>query len=380
MDKENIHEVSRAKIYSSIKLRLSLLGMFLEAALLIVWAFSPLSRELVNYIEFCYFNPYIQFFLFFAVLGSSFYMLGLIMDLYGGYFIEHAFGLSTQTIGKWVFEHIKSLLISVLISVPLGFLFFFLVRTGGEYTYLIFATVLFFFSVILARVAPVILFPLFYTFTLLPEGDVRTRLTDLLAREKILFSGIFSFNMSKNTRKANAALSGIGKSRRIILSDTLLESFTPDEIESVFAHEIGHFKHKHILIQVLANGVLMYLSFFLCGLLYARTIAAMGFLHESDIAALPILVLYLSAFGLIVMPFSNMLSRWCERQADAYALDSTGNPEAFISAMERLASMNLSEKQPHPLAEFFLHGHPSIAKRIAYARARTTVSSGEAGE
>ncbi|HNX60984.1 MAG TPA: M48 family metalloprotease, partial [Spirochaetota bacterium] len=251
--------------------------------------------------------------------------------------------------------------------------------TCGSYTYLIFATVLFFFSVLLARVAPVVLFPLFYKFVALPEGEVRSRLSSLLDREKIAFKDIFSFNMSKNTRKANAAMAGIGKSRRIILSDTLLESFTPAEIESVFAHEVGHYRHKHIPLLVCVNGILIYLSFFLCGLLYSRTISLMGFLGESDIAALPILILYLSAFGLAVMPLSNMLSRRCERQADAYAIESTKNPEAFISAMERLASMNLSEKQPHPLVEFFFHGHPSIAKRIAFARTRIT-SSREAGE
>lgn len=379
MDNAGMQDSPRAKIYSSIKLRLSIVGMALEAALLIIWAFSPLSRELVNYIEFLYFSPWIQFFLFFLILGSSFSILGLLLDYYGGYVIEHEFGLSTQSFGKWLFEHTKSLLISALISIPLGFLFFFLVRTCGSYTYLIFATVLFFFSVLLARVAPVVLFPLFYKFVALPDGEVRNRLSSLLDREKIAFRGIFSFNMSKNTRKANAAMAGIGKSRRIILSDTLLESFTPEEVESVFAHEVGHYRHKHIPLLVCVNGILIYLSFFLCGLLYSRTISLMGFLSESDIAALPILILYLSAFGLAVMPLSNMLSRRCERQADAYAIESTKNPEAFISAMERLASMNLSEKQPHPLVEFFFHGHPSIAKRIAFARSKLT-SSREAGE
>ena len=379
MDNAGMQDSPKAKIYSSIKLRLSLIGMALEAALLLVWAFSPLSRELVNYIEFLYFSPWIQFFLFFLVLGASFSILGLLLDYYGGYVIEHAFGLSTQTLGKWFFEHMKSLLISALISIPLGFLFFFLVRSCGSYTYLIFATVLFFFSVVIARVAPVVLFPLFYKFVALPDGEVRNRLSSLLEREKIAFKGIFSFNMSKNTRKANAAMAGIGKSRRIILSDTLLESFTPAEIESVFAHEVGHYRHRHIPLLVCVNGILIYLSFFLCGLLYSRTISLMGFLGESDIAALPILILYLSAFGLAVMPLSNMLSRRCERQADAYAIESTKNPEAFISAMERLASMNLSEKQPHPLVEFFFHGHPSIAKRIAFARTRIT-SSRVAGE
>ncbi|HEY1405943.1 MAG TPA: M48 family metalloprotease, partial [Spirochaetota bacterium] len=319
MDQKLAGDSPEAKVYSAIKLRLTILSILLESALLGVWAFTSFSRELVNYIEFYYYNPYLQFTVFISVVGGSFLLLGLLLDLYGGYYIEHAFHLSTQTFTRWCLEHAKSLAVSIVIALPLSLLFFYLVRACGSSSYLVFATILFLFSVVLARIAPVILFPLFYRFTTLPEGDVRSRLSALLDKEKISFREIYSFNMSKNTRKANAALAGMGKSRRIILSDTLLSSFTPAEIEVIFAHEVGHYRHRHILTQVIVSGCAIYLSFFLCGISYTHTIAAMGFLHEYDIAALPILVLYLSLFGLLTMPLTNLLSRHFERQADAYA-------------------------------------------------------------
>ena len=173
--------------------------------------------------------------------------------------------------------------------------------------------------------------------------------------------------MSKDTKKANAGFTGLGKSKRIILSDTLLEKFTVDEIAVVFAHEAGHYKYKHIVKNIIFSTVVIFISFYLCGMTYSWTVARMGFAQIYDLAALPVLMLYLSIFGLLMMPVTNSISRRYEYQADEYALRTTGDLASFKSTMEKLAEINLSDKEPHPVVEFFFYSHPSIKRRISTA-------------
>jgi STE24 endopeptidase len=186
---------------------------------------------------------------------------------------------------------------------------------------------------------------------------------------KFNLDGIYRFNMSKNTKKANAAFTGLGKSKRIILGDTLLESFTGDEIETVFAHEVGHYAHKHLLIGIITGTVSSYLSLFLADMIYQSVVRSYHFQGIDDLAVLPILTIALTVITVIFSPISNALSRRNERQADRYALRNSSQPSAFISAMEKLAEQNLADRTPHPLVEFLFHGHPSVEKRIKFSKA-----------
>jgi len=369
-DRENSvseKDSAEAKVYSRIKTRLSILGIAVNVALLIIFSFTDISRYLVNYIDFYFFDPYLQFILFALIAGGIFFAVDFLFGWYGGYFIEHEFSLSNQTFFAWFRETLKSSAISLLIALPLMIVFFFLIRTLQGNWWWVFAVVVIFFSMLIARIAPTFIFPFFYKFIPLTEGEVYERITALLRKENISFSGIFSFNMSKNTRKANAGFTGIGRSKRIILSDTLLSEFSSSEIAVIFAHELGHFRGRHILKNVILGSFLIFISFALCGMAYSASIARMGFLHLYDIAAFPILLFYLSIFSLLIMPLTNSISRGFEREADAYALKSTGDTESFISSMRTLSSMNLSDSDPHPIIEFLFHGHPSIKKRIDFA-------------
>jgi STE24 endopeptidase len=230
-----------------------------------------------------------------------------------------------------------------------------------------FSCFIFVISVLLARIAPVVIFPLFYKFKKLEDDDLKARLEKVLSEVKIDIKGIFSFNMSKNTKKANAGFTGLGKSKRIILSDTLLEKFTPDEIAVVFAHEAGHYKHRHIVKNILFSTVVIFVSFYICSLLHSFTIKSMGFENVYDLAALPALVFYLTLAGLIMMPVTNFISRKYEFQADEFAIRLTSDVDSFISTMEKLAEINLADKSPHPVVEFFLYSHPAIQRRIEFA-------------
>ncbi len=359
---------SGAVRYNRIKIRLSIIDIVLSAVLLAVLAFSGIATLLLGYISSYTENEYFQFLLFLTIAGTASAIFTIPLDFYGGFMLEHRFGLSHQTLRSWCAESLKSLAVTIALGVPIALLFFFFLRTSGALWWLYFSVAIIGVAVLLARIAPIVLFPLFYKFTPVSNDDIRSRIETLLAANNIDIRGIYSFNMSKDTRKANAGFTGIGKSRRILLSDTLLENFSPEEIEVIFAHEIGHYVKRHILKNIFFSSAVILLTFYLCGLLYAETVAHMGFSTLYQIDAIPVLLLYLSVFGFVCMPLTNAISRRYERQADRIAIEFTRGRDAFISGMEKIARLNLAEIQPHPLVEFLLYSHPSIAKRIDFAR------------
>lgn len=359
---------SESKVYSLIKIRLSVIGFIVNFIILGIFAFSPVSLRIVEHLEFYFINPYIQYFLFVIIFSVVISLAGLPIDYYGSFIIEHAFGLSNQTHAQWLAEQAKSAAVSLCIGIPVAFVFFYFLRITGTQWWIYFSAFVFVCAIVLAQLAPLIIFPLFYTFTPLEEGKVTEKIMLLMQQHNIRIKGIFSFNMSKDTKKANAGFAGMGRTKRIILSDTLLEKFTADETLIIFAHELGHYIKKHILKNIAVSGIVIFTSFYVCSTLYSWTIHRYGFLLPQDVAAIPILLFYLSAFSFIIMPLSNMLSRYFERQADRYAITVTRKPKAFISAMERLAKLNLSDKNPHPIVEFLFFSHPSLSKRIEAAK------------
>jgi len=362
-----MEKISNEKLYNKIKLRLSIIDLVLDLLLITALAFSPLSQAIAN-VSAVTGNIYLHFLVFMLIIGAGFSVIGLPFDFYGSFIVEHKFGLSNQTFFKWVWERLKSTGLSIVIGVPVSLVFYFLIKSMGDKWWLYFAGFIFVISVFFARVAPVIIFPLFYKFTKLEDGEIKEKLEKILSDVNIKITGIFSFNMSKDTKKANAGFTGLGKSKRIILSDTLLEKFTPDEIAIVFAHEAGHYKHRHIVKNIMFSTVVIFASFYICSVLHSITIKSMGFGNIYDLAALPALVFYLTLSGLIMMPVTNYISRKYEFQADEYAIRLTSDLDSFVSTMEKLAEINLADKEPHPVVEFFLYSHPSIKRRIEFAR------------
>ncbi|MCX8009323.1 MAG: M48 family metalloprotease, partial [Patescibacteria group bacterium] len=224
--------------------------------------------------------------------------------------------------------------------------------------------ILFLFSVLLARLAPVFLFPIFYKFSPIDDEELKNRISNLCETVKVRFTGIFKFNLSKNTKKANAGFTGIGKTKRIILSDTLLHGFNYDEIETVFAHELGHYKLRHIVKHIFIGLFLNFAGLFLSAKIYEYFIFTFNYSSISQLSALPLLSLILMFYGFITMPLSNFISRKFEFEADEFAVRLVNKPQAFISTMEKLSSLNLTDKSPNPVVEFIFYSHPSIEKRI----------------
>jgi STE24 endopeptidase len=179
----------------------------------------------------------------------------------------------------------------------------------------------------------------------------------------------YQIDFSKKTLKANAAFVGIGKTRRVILADTLKDKYTFDEIEVILAHEFAHYRLRHLLKLILLSSLVIIISFYLIFRTSSYALGLFGLSSLSDIASLPLIFLYFVLLGIIMQPLQNYVSRRLERNADIMALKITGLKEAFISMMEKLALQNLADRNPHPLIKFFFFNHPPIDERIAAAMA-----------
>ena len=217
-------------------------------------------------------------------------------------------------------------------------------------------------------VAPIWLVPLFYRLTPLPDGPLRTRLLALAGRVGVPVTGVFVVDQSRKSRTANAALVGLGRTRRIILFDTLIATFTPREIEAVLAHELGHHVHGDVRRGLLVQAALTALTFWIAAHAMTWGVTLWSLRGVDDPAGLPWLALVTAGVGAITLPLGNTFSRFVEREADAWALATTRDPEAFVGAMERLATLNLAERRPSRFKEIVLYSHPALDRRIARAR------------
>ena len=363
--KNNTVSSSHAKEYNKIKLVLSLsetVLSFLFTVVLLVSGFT-LRIEALAY-SFTQ-SSYIALFIFGGIIGVCNGVLTFPLSFYSSFMLEHKYNLSNQTFLQWLWERVKGMFVALPIMVPLGLIFYYFLVTFHNTWWLPVALTLFFFSIVLSRLAPVFIMPLFYKFVAIEEGNLKEKILALTKETSMRVEGIYTFNLSKTTKKANAACTGIGKSKRIILGDTLVEKFSEDEIEVVFAHELGHYTHGHIWKGILVGTVSIFLGLFLTAQLYSLSLAWFGFTSLAQLAALPLLTLWLGLYSVITLPLSNILSRKHEYEADRYAVERTQKKNVFASAMNKLAAMNLADTTPHPLIEFLLYSHPSIEKRIA---------------
>ena len=354
-----------SKKYNNIKLGFSIGEGVLSFVLILLFVLTGLSLNLQNYVNQITSNSYLLFLLFTMVTGISMAIIFSPINFYTGFYIEHKYNLSNQTFFKWIWEGTKGVAVSSVIGIPLLLFFYYTLNQFGNLWWLPFAIVLFIVSVILARVVPVFILPLFYKITPIEDEDLKSRINSLAKDAGIKVENVYKFDMSKNTKKANAAFTGIGKSKRILLGDTLLENYTKDEIETVIAHELGHYKKKHIIKNIIIGTVASFLTLFIISYLYKISIRWFGFDRITIVAALPLLSLWIMLVGLIQTPLTNILSRKYEYEADEYAVSSTGKPVSFESTLEKLTEQNLGDKNPHPFVEWFFYSHPSIKNRIS---------------
>lgn len=355
--------MDKSKKYNRIKIIVKITNLILNFALLIILVFTSLSRIIEQQIYLYTSSDYVAFIFFLIIIGTISSLISFPLDFYSTYIIEHRFNLSNQKLADWAIQNLKELVVSSIIIFPIAIVFYYLIKNYDSW-WLILTLIMFVFSILLARIAPTFIFPIFYKFKELENEDLKTKLIQLCEKYGISFRGIYSFNMSKTTKKANAGFTGISKSKRIILSDTLIENFTDNEILTVFAHELGHYKKRHIAKNILIGFISTFLTFYLTANLYEMLLIKFNFSSPSQISALPLLFLILSVLSIVFMPVTNFISRKFEYEADEFAVKTTNDKESFVSALNKLSKINLADENPNPLIEFIFYSHPSIKKRI----------------
>jgi STE24 endopeptidase len=290
---------------------------------------------------------------------------------YNSFLLERRYELSNERVGAWLGDQAKSFAIGLVFGGGAASLIYSLLRFSPAGWWLIAGILFALLTVGLTNLAPVLLLPLFYSVKPLEREALRSRLLTLAGRAGARVFGAYEWGLAAKTKKANAALAGLGATRRILVSDTMLAEYSDEEIEVVLAHELAHHVHGDIWKGIAFESVLIVAGFYLASRVLAGLAGPAGLRGVDDIAGLPLLLLAAGAVSLVMMPVAQAMSRMFERSADRFALDLTGNPAAFISAMRRLGAQNLAEERPTAIVKWLFYSHPPIRERIAAARAFT---------
>ncbi len=300
--------------------------------------------------------------IFIIIYSILLYLISLPVSYYSGFRLEHKYDLSNDTIWDWSKDQIKSLLISLVFMVPIILALFFLGSTFPELWWLYAGILLFIISGILSNISHLVILPLFYELEELEDESLKKRLVEMSEKHGVAkLKKVVVVKASEKTEKANAGFAGMGKTKRLLLFDTLLDKFHPKEIEGVVAHELGHYVNKDVIRFVLISAALIFPIFYLTGQIFT----AYG--SFENVYHLPLFLLILYGLYSLIDPLTNAYSRYRERKADEFAIKTTENPHAMISGFKRLSDIDLAEIDPHKLIEIFFYDHPAPKKRIEMA-------------
>ncbi|MDH5363689.1 MAG: M48 family metallopeptidase [Dehalococcoidia bacterium] len=354
----------KAREYSKLSRRLLFLELGIGAILLLVLLFTGASTRLVGFLPFA--SPWsAALYLLILVLGYGIMVAPL--GYYQDFVLPQRYGLSTQNVIGWLKDKAKSLPLGLLLGLCLVTVIYWLMERLPSLWWLAVGLIMFLLTLFLTWLAPTLLISLFFKLEPLKEGELKERLANLARRAKVDVKDVFSMNLSSKATTANAMLSGWGKSRRVIISDTLLQSYSFDEIEVTLAHELGHHIHHDIPKLMLIRTVAFLLAFYLTSLALTAGVVLFSFQGISDVAGFPWLVLVLAVFMLILQPLLNWYNRRIELAADEAALKLSNNPQAFIGLMTKLTDQNLIEAEPGKWTKILFYDHPSYGGRVKLA-------------
>ena len=359
---------SDAASYHRTRRLIALSGYAFDAALLLALLFAGWSTSIRSLAETLRPEPPLALLIYALVLGLLFKAASLPFDYLGGFWLEHRYGLSKLTWTGWLKDEAKGSLVGAVLGLLVLECFYSVARAWPEQWWLIAGVIFAGFFILMANLAPVVIVPIFFKIAPLANPALEDRLRRLMERGGAGVKGVYEWKLGEKTKKANAALVGLGNTRRVLLADTLLQSFSEDEIEAVLAHELGHHVHGDIWSLLAIQTSATFLGLYAVNLALTRWSRTFGFRGPSDFANLPLVALITLAVSLLLLPVVNSFSRWLERRADLYALQAIPDPSVFASSLERLAALNLAERQPHPWVEFIFHSHPSIERRIRFVQ------------
>lgn len=355
----------KARRYARIKYGLALIDIAYTLFLLAVLQLSGFAFLLKVTLENLSSNQFIQVALYSLVIFLLYTLLTFLLDFYRSFVVEHRFDLSKQKPLAWFLDYVKANILGLFFFIILMESFFFFIRAYRSSWWWLGAIFWIFLSVVIARLFPVLIVPLFFKYKKLQNENLRKRILDLAGKMRVKILDVFEIDFSKKSLKANAAFVGLGRSKRVLLTDTLLNGkFLPEEIEMILAHEFAHFHFKHLMKMVVLNAIVILLTFYVFFQLDRSGLDA------RDISNLGMWLFLFFVFQLVLTPFTNFVSRAMERNADGEAIKVSGNTSSFMSMMEKLAEQNLSEKKPPLWAKIFFYDHPPIDERINFAKSR----------
>ena len=365
-------ELAEAKRYGRASLACGLIDRAVDIGYLAIAAFF-LGKPLDDWLMTC---PVLsewdtlRLLMLFVLVTVGHMVVSFPLSFYSGHVLEHKFALSKLTFGGWLWRYCKRMGLAVAFGAALFTGLYWLIWLTGAYWWLAAAGAFFLVSIILGQLAPVLIMPLFYTIEKLDRPELAERLGKLSEGTGLSIEGIYRIALSEETVKANAMLAGMGATRRVLMGDTLLERFSDDEIEVIFAHEIGHHVHRHLPKLIGVGFLFSVAGFWICARVVAAWVGAGGvpidYAHF-PVWALPMIMFVLTLFPTILEPLQNAVSRVFERQADRYALKRTDLRDEYVAAFQKLSKLNKDDPDPHPLEVFLFHSHPPIGERVRMA-------------
>lgn len=360
----SIKRQKMAKEYARIARWLFVIELIVVSALLLILVFCGISVRLSHFLAFP--QPWASA-LYFLILMVGLGIIMMPLSYYEGFILPHRYGLSNQKLGSWMIDRVKASALGIILGLGVVIAIYLLLLHTTNIWWLWTGVLLLLLSILLTRLTPTLLLPLFFELEPLDDVELKERLTKLAKLARTQISGVFTMNLSSKGTTANAMLAGLGNTRRIILSDTLLRQYSPEEIEVILAHELGHHLHRDIPKLIAVQAIIVLLAFYLADLVLKASLVPLSFQGISDVAAFPLLVLSLAAFGLVIMPVVNAYTRHLESAADETALELTHDSQAFVTAMTKLTDQNLSDAEPNHLVEFLFYDHPPYYKRVSLA-------------
>lgn len=312
-------------------------------------------------------NLYLLWLAFFGSLFGAWEVVTLPLAVMH-HWVERHYKLSRQSYGSWLWDKMKGYLIGAILGALVFGLILLCVSHLGPFWWAGTCTLLVFLSIVLAQLAPVIFIPLFFKLKPMENGELKTRLLKLSEKYGVTVSDVYHLGLGEKTEKGNAAFVGIGKTKRIIIGDTLYEKFSPEEVEAVFAHELGHQVHNDLWKGIFFSAISMYLTFFLADYIVHSQVF---YRFETSLERPFGLLLFFTVLSLInlVTGFTqSVFSRWREREADRFAKLKSGSGEKLADALERLTYQNRGQFKPNAIVEFFTYSHPSPWRRILWLR------------
>lgn len=354
----------QARKYNELCRCLLLLELGIGIALPLALLFTGASAELANFLAFPL--PWSAA-LYLLILAASYGIILAPLSYYQDFVLPRRYSLSTQNFSGWLKDKAKAVALELLLGLCIVVVIYWLIETFPALWWLAAGLIMILLSLLLNWLTPTLFIPLFFKLKPLENVELKDRLTNLARRAKVNIGDVFSLDLSSKGTMANAMLAGWGKSRRVIISDTLLEGYSEDEIEVSFAHELGHYLHHDIPELMAIQAATFLLAFYLADLALRAGVALFSFQDISDIAALPWLILILAVFMMVLQPLLNWYKRRTELAADRTALELSDNPQAFVSLMTRLTDQNLQEAEPGRWAKILFYDHPLYRERVELA-------------